>query len=157
MTDRWITLVGEMPAPGTTRPFAPGTSSRRRLEDAVGAEALDQFVLRNMYKHSWPDRFWDAEYARLRAARMRFRTPIVMLAGRRVAAAFGVRELHFFSPQFRRGRIFYVVPHPSGLSRWWNSERNCARARSWFSSVLSDREYLTRLREDWLRERGART
>ena len=156
---RWITLVGESPAPWTTVPFAPGTSSRRRLEQTIGAWGVDQMVLRSMYLNSWPTRFWSAEESRRRAEAMQFRTPIVLLAGQRVAAAFKLRGLRYFTPQFHRGRIFYVVPHLSGLNRWWNIEENRRQARMALKSILSSRKYLTdlakRIQEGWL-DRGER-
>lgn len=67
------------------------------------------------------------------------------LAGRRVAAAFGVGPE---VPYFRvtkvplRGRygegslLATVVPHPSGRCRWWNDARNRARARAYFQKLL---------------------
>ncbi len=133
---RRITLVGESPAPGTTAPFARGTSSRRRLEQMVGAVGVGRMVLRNVYRGSCPPWVWNAEVARCRAKVMQFRTPIVLLAGRRVAAAFGLRKVTFFYPEFHRGRVVYVIPHPSGRNQWWNTEENREQARTWFAWLL---------------------
>lgn len=29
----------------------------------------------------------------------------------------------------RKGETYAVLPHPSGVNRWWNEEENVARAR----------------------------
>ena len=52
----------------------------------------------------------------------------VLLAGRGVAGAFGV-DLPFFLWAEERGMMVAVVPHPSGVSRWWNDPANERRAR----------------------------
>ena len=49
-----------------------------------------------------------------------------LLAGSRVARAFGMRsfDYDYLEPFEFRGRCFAVIPHPSGIVRWWNDPRN---------------------------------
>ena len=42
-----------------------------------------------------------------------------ILAGKRVAAAFGIRAA-YFEVVVKDGRQFMIIPHPSGINRWWN-------------------------------------
>lgn len=73
--------------------------------------------------------------ARLVAERMRLRG-LVLLAGRNVGEAFGLAADYF--EWRRRGATRYVViPHPSGVSRWWNDPRNVIRASAFLRGVFS--------------------
>lgn len=46
---------------------------------------------------------------------------MVLLAGHRVSRSFGIRELVYFETMMVSGGVeFVVVPHPSGVNRWWN-------------------------------------
>lgn len=50
----------------------------------------------------------------------------IVLCGARACEAFGVS----FSPlslHLREGVILYVLPHPSGRNRWWNTNTEAAR------------------------------
>ena len=76
------------------------------------------------------DRFPMAE-AKIRAGEIAraHRGERAMLLGRAVAAAFGVRADYL---QARAHDVFeevVVVPHPSGLNRWWNDPNNERMAR----------------------------
>lgn len=55
-----------------------------------------------------------------------------LLCGRRVAAAFGFREdARYLRWYPLDGKHYGVVPHPSGIVRWYNDPQNRARARRW--------------------------
>lgn len=66
----------------------------------------------------------------------------VLLAGRRVARAFGFEhlldgDLGYFEPFLRpdlgcRPVCYIIVPHPSGVNRWWNHPVNREKARLFF-------------------------
>lgn len=68
----------------------------------------------------------------------------LLLLGRGVARAFGLPERavtgDFFSAHEVEQRGFrwtlVVVPHPSGLSRWWNDSRNVALATRQMRALL---------------------
>lgn len=48
----------------------------------------------------------------------------ILLLGLRVAIAFGADPAYFGSQQGWNGATVYVVPHPSGINRWWNKLDN---------------------------------
>lgn len=55
---------------------------------------------------------------------------MVLLAGRRVSRSFKIREPSYFQPvMVHDGAEFVVVPHPSGVNRWWNEGQNTRTAR----------------------------
>lgn len=87
---------------------------------------------------------WDAAFARLVADRLAgtlVRRPVVYLAGGRILTAFGVcregnplGELYGQTSPTRTGLAVVAIPHPSGLSRWWNDPRRAARLRDSMTS-----------------------
>ena len=53
-----------------------------------------------------------------------------LLCGRRVAAAFGFRADVAYLRWYRwEGKWYAVIPHPSGIVRWYNDPANVQRAR----------------------------
>lgn len=64
---------------------------------------------------------------------------LVLLAGKRVARAFGLSKPDYFEPLPRApapGAVAWVVPHPSGINRWWNEPRNRMLARHFYEQLL---------------------
>lgn len=63
----------------------------------------------------------------------------ILLAGRRVAAAFRHHMHHrgtdYFEHLELEGREARVVPHPSGVNRWWNDPANRERARKFLAEL----------------------
>ena len=57
---------------------------------------------------------------------------VVLYAGRRVAAAFDIHPHHegldYFEGVAYLDKPTYMVPHPSGVNRWWNERTNRERA-----------------------------
>lgn len=51
----------------------------------------------------------------------------VLFLGKQVAKAFGVFEDFLVEFEWNEGRAV-VLPHPSGINLWWNSEANRALA-----------------------------
>lgn len=131
------TIVGEAPPRSGGRPFE-GDAGRRLRQ--VARHDLADCRLVNLLE-AWPgpdgakgDAF-PIDEARAAAARVRFRTPVVLLAGHRVARAFGVRA-GYLEWTTLRGRRAAVIPHPSGINRWWNCPRNRRRARRFIAAAL---------------------
>lgn len=68
---------------------------------------------------------------------------IVVLLGKRVAKAWGLDGAPWFVPHgsdaifdYRSSFYTYVVPHPSGLNRWWNNGKNRRASRRFFRSLF---------------------
>lgn len=66
----------------------------------------------------------------------------VVLLGKRVADCFGVVK-DWFEPHYLVGNfdayaypILYVVPHPSGVNRWWNDPAHLEQMRTFMRSLL---------------------
>lgn len=73
---------------------------------------------------------FDPSEARNRARRLKLRAKNVMF-GRHVATAFGV-EAEFLSTFTLVGKKCLLLPHPSGISHWYNDAENVAKARQAF-------------------------
>lgn len=92
-----------------------------------------------------PGEPWDKSLARETASQvLRYSNPrLLLLAGRRVATAFGVQgELPQLSGKF------LALPHPSGRCRQWNDPETAEKcAELWQrASINAGRESLERLR-----------
>lgn len=75
--------------------------------------------------------------ARARRAAGKFKPAgVVLLAGKRVAEAFGERRAYFEWFDLRGARAA-VIPHPSGISHWWNEPANVARAAAFMRRALA--------------------
>lgn len=156
-------LVGEAPARSMAGKCVPAFSSAsgRRLGKLLGVDVTQEFATRNLLDY-WPgsggkgSEFHLPEAklaARLLVKRLSLAKPNaelrIMLAGQRVAKAFRVRpEIEYleWSSLYLGSLIslpaaafqfqFAVIPHPSGVNRWWNSEENTERARIFLSHEL---------------------
>lgn len=63
----------------------------------------------------------------------------VLLVGKNVAWAFGltlVDYLEWYDVAYAPWRRVVVIPHPSGINRWWNEESNREEARRFFRDLL---------------------
>jgi chorismate mutase len=140
---RMVTLIGQAPSrsAGSRRAFDGRSGRRLALFLGVDPSMLPRLArLRNLLP-AWPgpasgakgDAFPSAA-ARSAAGSMRLRGT-VLLAGRGVARAIGVRA-PFFEWVELRGCRAAVIPHPSGVSRWWNDPRNAARARRFLRRAI---------------------
>lgn len=142
-------LVGQAPsarhAPGA-RAFE-GKGSGARLELAAGLragtlhESFDAVNLLPEYPgkagRGKGDAF-DPYEARRRVFNLAPRllpSAVVLLCGRAVARAFGVADDYFVWTRFGCF-VVAVIPHPSGVNRWWNCPRNRARAARFLRAVL---------------------
>ncbi|CAK9059036.1 unnamed protein product [Durusdinium trenchii] len=80
---------------------------------------------------------WSAGYRKHRCDGHRFPLSVVVLCGRLVAAAFAL-SLDRCVPwtEEQDGVRFLVLPHPSGVSHFWNDEESWHRAAMVFRSAL---------------------
>lgn len=60
---------------------------------------------------------------------------IVLLLGGRVAEAFGVHDAYFVKNALGPAEG-YIVPHPSGVSRWWNEHHNRVQAAEFLRGIV---------------------
>lgn len=147
-----VILVGERMNQATWRPTCwPDVACRRywdvmvrlgAFRDARSCAKLKSLGLRwdvavNLLPPDPQGVPWDAAMAREVAAAWLPRLSefdLVMLAGRRVVDAFGVELLGTVSEccgsEVDLGGVAgLVLPHPSGLCRWWNDPENVAEFR----------------------------
>lgn len=131
-------IVGEAPSRlGDPSKPITGKCGAKLAEFAglTGPEFRRVFARMNLLQR-WPGSAgkgtrWDAAEARrlaTEARRSRFvgrRT--VLLLGWRVAAAFEVRVEGYFVQACCGGATAIVVPHPSGVNRWYNEPANRKR------------------------------
>ena len=61
---------------------------------------------------------------------------IILLLGKRVATAFGAHDRWFELQRLGSLGEFYVLPHPSGVNRWWNDPANEERAVRFMHEVV---------------------
>lgn len=140
-------LVGEAPA-RTTSPGWPAFYGRQRsarvlwqlgfrVSRAPGRPGnTDAMNLLDRY----PGESWPENAARRQATRLLMRgldgRKAVVLVGRRVAAAFDAEDRPWLEWFDLFGRRAAVMPHPSGLNRWWNEVRNYEAARVFAGKLL---------------------
>lgn len=76
-----------------------------------------------------------ADYLYLWLQRRPARYPYVLLAGQRVASAFRFGGQRPFKAFPMAGRATCVVPHPSGINRWWSDTPNRMEALAYLSDL----------------------
>lgn len=138
-------LIGEAPARTTVgaRPFT-GPTGRRLAELAALAELRDGFDAVNLLDR-WPGRAgrkgsaFPLALARPAAEALlpRLRRRRVILVGRRVAAAFWLARLPYLTWAHEHGVALAVLPHPSGVCRWWNEPENVAAASAFLREAAA--------------------
>jgi len=137
-------LVGEAPAKGSKEPL--GGRSGRFLAKLLGMGMggfLDAFDRANLLRFrqrpsAGKGDLFDLALASANARRMGLRGRDVLLLGKRVALAFGLKDPAWLRPVRlgKRERAAFVLPHPTGINRWWNDGGNRALATGLLSSVL---------------------
>lgn len=131
-------IVGEAPTAETEgRPAFHGRCARF-LERAAGlpegglraafraTNLLERPPARQGKGHAFP---WREAAPAAERVLARTRGPLIV-AGKRAARAFGLSD-----PQYLRwtrvgGRRVAVIPHPSGINRWWNDPANRGAAEA---------------------------
>lgn len=134
-----VAIVGEAPGRVAGPALTAAGASGRRIDGWLGGAA--SLVSRhNLFDYPVDDA-WPPLVARAAAARLRVEalagSSVVVLLGHRVAGAFGVDRVSWFSAVERARQTWYVAPHPSGRSRWWNVPGNVERAMVFWSCLAS--------------------
>lgn len=130
-------VYGQAPARDgdPSRPLV-GPGSGLRLERLLGVPV----DFRNLL-HEWPGYaksggdVFPLSIGRLAAMRERQTWPKggeVILLGRNVAKAFMLDDMRFGETRVVDESLVTLLPHPSGVSRWWNDEANRLAARAAF-------------------------
>ena len=141
-----LVLVGQAPSRSgdPTRPLAGGPVGKK-LAALFGA-TLDEYVERTE-RHNllgkWPGRAGKGDCFPMSRAKQAAGVLCealggrdVIFVGKNVAAAFGIRKATYLSWALfcdeASGASFEaaVVPHPSGINRWWNDPKNRRAARA---------------------------
>lgn len=118
-------------------PFAGSGPSHRRLVQITGmVDYRRHFDVVNLLPE-WPGKTGKGDRFPIREARAAAAmvlelapNPVLVLCGKRVASAFRLRDVEFLTWRFLAGLIVGVIPHPSGIVRWWNDEANVEAARA---------------------------
>jgi uracil-DNA glycosylase len=140
-------IIGEAPGRGTGRPIEGRIG--RRLADLAGLsfeEFRRSFARENVLDY-WPGtdgkgavfpRDEAKAVAERLASRIRRQRRTVVLLGRRVSFAFGLGGAAYFQRiVFGYARVV-VLPHPTGINRWYNSPANREQVRRFFREDVFD-------------------
>jgi uracil-DNA glycosylase len=145
-----ITIVGEAPSQSSDpkKPFHGASGARlAQLAGLGGVRDLERAARLVNVLQRWPgfghagEKGSKVPIAKAkRAAKKIELVGVVVLAGRRVARAFGLDDAPYFQ-WFRTDRHgpcnLVVVPHPSGSNRFWNYPENRELARAFFLRLFA--------------------
>lgn len=136
--NRKVVVVGIAPAPSSKPgdpPLASSTASGRRLEELVGRPVEHAFARANVLLRAGDSPRGDE--ARTRASVLKH-----VLAGRKVVALghvvsglLGSSHKRYFEWHRAGDLQIAVIPHPSGLNRWWNAPANVRTAKLFLRSL----------------------
>ena len=138
-----ILLIGQAPS----RTGDPNTPLLGRLGNKITSicgltesEYRRQFDRRNVLP-KWPGRNGKGDAFPLNEARKRARRMLPDITSRRVifigknsARAFGFKANFLTWQTFANNRAA-ILPHPSGINRWWNDPKNRRRAGRFMKSA----------------------
>ena len=65
---------------------------------------------------------------------------IIILAGKAVASSFRIKIDYFQWTQIENKNIT-VIPHPSGINRWWNDDFNKEKAKKFMRNLIKEMKY----------------
>lgn len=147
-------LVGQAPSRSASD-LLGGSGARIARLAGLSLEQYESRLARVNLLEEWPGRVGDGDALPPREARAAWRALIPELAGRRrvvllgrgVARAAGLDGAPWWSEvelEVYGRRAFSVtlavVPHPSGVSRWWNDPVGVLRARAWWRELVRSSE-----------------
>jgi uracil-DNA glycosylase len=145
-----LIIVGQAPSKSGdgNKPFSESKRSAKRLAVLLGIsskELGERFCLVNVFDR-WPGKAgkgdaFPVSKARKIVAKMRFEeSDLVFLAGKNVAKAFGFSRAEYFEELSLDGARAFVIPHPSGINRWWNDAENTKKASIFMRRKVFDEE-----------------
>lgn len=147
-------IVGEAPSKNEDVPNPISGRVGKRLAECCGT-SLDEFLHRfertNLLKVRQDTKEkgfeFDEQAASLAAYEMAdpayssfalHEGRVVILLGKRVAAAFGASPEYFSLQRVGTKADVYVVPHPSGVNRWWNEAANRGKMHDFMQYLMFD-------------------
>ncbi len=141
-------IIGEAPSKNETTPRPIEGRIGRRLARLAGLslpEFLAHFDRVNLLDVRQDTAEHGFTFDRLAAIDAAYRlqqtfahNQIILLLGHRVADAFGiVKRIYFIEQRFTvmRGEI-RILPHPSGINRWWNDPRHMLEAETFMRRIV---------------------
>lgn len=139
-------LVGEAPSKNEVIPQTLGGRVGKRLAKFAGItiqEYLETFDRMNLLierqdtaEHGFQ---FDMQQAKENARNLRLMFPErrrIILLGKRVAEAFQLPLIYF--EEMRADHIYTIIPHPSGINRWYNEPRNIAEIEHFMRMLVED-------------------
>jgi uracil-DNA glycosylase len=137
-------LVGEAPSKNEETPKPLEGRIGRRLAKFADVpfeeylELFDRINLLPLRQDTAEKGFqFDIEVAKQNAKKLRAEQPErrhVILLGKRVAEAFEL-PLRYFE-EMRDDHIYVIIPHPSGINRWYNEPRNLTEVQMFMRSLV---------------------
>ena len=129
-----IYVIGEATGSGQ------GYSSSHRMADMLGVsreEFLREVVWINMFDQPFSD---PSKLVGVVERAANPQSDAIILLGRKVATAWHMEDmkpLAFIKRHGGMGVSVLILPHPSGLNRWWNKRDNAELARIELNAVWS--------------------
>lgn len=136
-------IIGEAPAPNGDLMFDGASGTRLCKLTGLRIEELHEtFALINLLPEYPGPKFPLKRGQEAADTLFRYRTwrgwEAVLLAGRSVAASCGVMfGTPFFLWFYSRETACAVIPHPSGLNRWWNDKSHWEEAEQFFRGLVA--------------------
>lgn len=148
-----VLLLGQAPSSTSWRSPLDGRSGRR-LAELAGLDGMDVsevFAVGNLLarfpgKKTGEGDAFPLDEARRNALAMLetlLEFDAIVLLGRNVARVFGVHELPYFEwtgglrlQGYLLPTPAVMIPHPSGVSRWWNRPENVERAGQFMRGLV---------------------
>jgi hypothetical protein len=138
-------LIGEAPSKNENIPRPLEGRIGHRLAKFAGItfeeylELFDRVNLLTLRQDTAEKGFeFDMELATISAGLLRQTQPerrYMVLLGKRVAEAFRL-PLFYFEEMKEPDHTFIVMPHPSGVNRWFNDSRNLTEAQSFMRRMV---------------------
>jgi len=143
-----VVAIGESPpklAGPADDPIGWETVSGHRLASLAGISS-DQYQRRfdRMHLFREPQETWRFKVARKEAAQLipGLTGRCVLLLGSRLAGAFGFSSDHAIFVTRRWNSVWYCIPHPSSLNRWYQERENTEAASKLLSDLVGDARIL---------------
>lgn len=140
-----IMIIGQSPG---HKPGSPlDVRSEKRLVTLLQLESRktlhDECKIINLLNRAgttaWERQVFPKVVARRAANDLKAERPIVLMCGHSIAHACKLYPYYqdFFKPCAWRGGVAVVIPHPGGLSQWWEDADNQKLATEFFKDMLT--------------------